>query len=184
MVDRPFDDEDDPWVLTLVVETREGFPVSEVAVYEAAAGAMASARDRHEDLFRDYETAGRIRKLVRHAHPARFGAVSRLPECLLVAVSRTARVAVVAPSPRSGVPTAVAKLQLTASDDRFARDTSGRPGGDVAPVVVAISPVLAMTVLKTTAQLGRATTSCMPCWPPRATTRCSKPGEGRGSPRR
>jgi len=156
MVDRPFDDEDDPWVLTLVVETRKGFPVSEVEVYEASARAVASARDGHEDLFRDYETAGRIRKLVRHAPPARSRAVSHLPECLLVAASGKARVAVVAPSPRSAVPSAVAKLQLTASDDRFARDASGRPAAIVAPVAVAISPVLAMTVLKTTAQVGHA----------------------------
>lgn len=156
MVDRLFDDEEDPWVLTLVVETRKGSSASEAEVYEAAARAVASARDRHKDLFHAYESAGRIRKLVRHAPPARFAAVSDLPQCLLVAASGRARVAVVAPSPRSVVPATVAKLQLTASDDRFERDRDQLSDAAVAPVVIAISPVLAMTVLKTTAQVGHA----------------------------
>jgi peptidyl-tRNA hydrolase len=155
MADRPFDGEDDPWVLTLVVETRKGFPVSEVEVYRAAASAVASARESHLGLFEAYEATGRIRKLVRHAPPARLNAVSDIPQCLVVAASGRARVAVVAPSPRSAVPPVVAKLQLTASDDRFERDRGAR-GGDSAPVVVAISPSVAMTVLKTTAQVGHA----------------------------
>jgi peptidyl-tRNA hydrolase len=127
MSDPPFDDEDDPWILTLVVETRKGFPVSEAEVYEAAARAVASARDAHHDLFQAYEQSGRIRKLVRHASPARFGAVSGMAQCLVVAAAGVARVAVVAPSPRS-----------------------------VVPAVVAISPAQAMTVLKTAAQVGHA----------------------------
>jgi peptidyl-tRNA hydrolase len=159
MGDRPFDereDEDDPWVLTLVVETRKGFPVSEAEVYEAAARAVASARDAHHDLFQPYEEAGHIRKLVRHAAPARFRAVSGIPQCLVVAASGLARVALVAPSPRSVVPAVVAKLQLTASDERFERDRDERSGPAVAPVVVAISPAQPMTVLKTAAQVAHA----------------------------
>jgi hypothetical protein len=161
MADRPFDGEDDPWVLTLVVETRKGVPVSEVEVYEATGSAVASARDAQHDRFRAYEEAGRIRKLVRHAPPARFRAVSGMAQCLVVAASGPARVAVVAPSPRSAIPHVVAKLQLTASDDRFERDRFERDRGErsgraVAPVVVAISPVQAMTVLKTVAQVGHA----------------------------
>jgi peptidyl-tRNA hydrolase len=156
MFERPFDDENDPWILTLVVETRKGLPVTEAEVYETAACAVASARDRHADAFHAYETAGRLRKLVRHAPPARFTVVSAMPQCLLVAAAGRARVAVVAPSPRSAVPASVAKLQLTASEDRFERHRGERPGRAVAPIVVAISPVLAMTVLKTTAQVGHA----------------------------
>lgn len=156
MFDRPFDDEDDPWVLTLVVETRKGFPLSEIEVYEATARAVASGRDRHPDLFRAYETAGRIRKLVRHAPPARFTAVSELSQCLLVAASGRARVALLAPAPRSHIPTLARSLQLTVPDDRFERTPRPRPPGAGAPVVVAISPVLVMTVPKTTAQVGHA----------------------------
>jgi len=156
VVDRLFDDEEDPRVLTLVVETRKGSPVSEVEVYEAAARAVATARDRHEDLFHAYESAGHIRKLVRHAPPARFAAVSGIPQCLLVTASGRARVAVVAPAPRSVIAATVAKLQLTSSHDRFHRDGRQRSEAAVAPVVVAISPLLEMTVLKTTAQVGHA----------------------------
>jgi len=155
MVDRSLEDEDDPWVLTLVVETHKSLPVSETEVYAAAACAVASGRDHDPDRFHAYEAGGRIRKLVRHAPPARFAAICDLPECLLAAESGRARVAVIAPSRRSAVPTPVTKLQLTAPDDRFARDRN-EPSGAAAPVIVAISPVLAMTVLKTAAQVGHA----------------------------
>jgi peptidyl-tRNA hydrolase len=50
----------------------------------------------------------------------------------------------------------VARLQLSAPAERFERTRVERSGGAVAPVVVAISPVLAMTVLKTAAQVAHA----------------------------
>lgn len=148
-------DPDDPWVVGLVVASAKSSPVLLADLLEAGAAAVGQARDLLPEAFAAYEAAGRIRKIARHAPPARLETIAALPQAAVRVRRGSADVVVIAPAPRSQTPDEVDRAQLMSGPSRFGVDLPATPA--VASLVrAAVTPHLPMSPLKLLAQAGHA----------------------------
>lgn len=159
-----------PWAMPLVVRLERGTPASAVEVCSAAAEAVVR-------LLTDEQAAGggpwsapllawtdrRVRKVVRRARGAHWGAVGDLPG-VTVAVG-AAEVRALLPTPTDDVPYVVRRLQVTGVDLAPVPATGRLPAGGAGPVVL-LAPEPVMTALKSAAQCGHAAQHALGALPP------------------
>lgn len=157
-------DDEVPWAMQFAVDVPKAHPPSRTHVAEAAlaAGALVLADERSlpggpwYDRVRTWND-GRIRKVVRRGRGAPFVRACAYDGITVTVGTATVRAFV--PGPTDDVPIDLSRLQVSGTDlDDADRRTSFEVPAGWDGIVVAVSPHVTMTALKTAAQVAHCGT--------------------------
>ena len=141
--------------MPLVVRVERGLEPTAAAVAEAAAMAVVRLLDDLRSVEGEWTADiqrwidGRIRKVARRARGAQWLAVTELAG--MTVEHARAEVRAFVPTPTDVVPPEIAKLQVAGLELE-----AGTPSADPAALVVAITPLVTMTPLKSAVQVAHA----------------------------
>lgn len=141
--------------MPVVVRAERGSEPTASAVAEAAAMAVVRLLDDARSVEGEWQADvgrwvdGRIRKVARRARGSQWLAVTELPGMTVVHAGAEVRAFV--PTPTDAVPPEIAKLQVAGLELE-----AGTPSSDSAALPVAITPLVAMTPLKSAVQVAHA----------------------------